>query len=303
MKELHASEPAHRCVLLCLAALVGAALPLLSCDTDKTGFIQVNSTPAGAAISLDGVSTGYTTNYTLANVDVGTHTITLKLSGYDDFVQGVSVVAGQTATVTASLTPSGGGGYAHTDDFATNTTTSYQSYVFPYGSSSAMATIGHNAGSQKATLSGVGGYADLVMKPTDAPAIQPGKDFSFSYDVAVLREFTGMIYLGDLKGYASGTWLRFGLDTYGGAVLVYVCVNGTYRDIHSEPTSATSGTLKLARAGSTYSFYLNGSQFWSGAITELDGLTLYVGANARISSGGSGVTAEVSVDNWNQVQQ
>ncbi|MCX6842776.1 MAG: PEGA domain-containing protein [candidate division WOR-3 bacterium] len=303
MESVRISQATGRRLIVGLIALAGATLLMLACQKDTTGFIQVNSTPTGAAISLDGVSTGYTTNYTLANISAGTHTITLTQSGYDDFVQGVSVVAGQTATVTATLTPSGGSGYTHTDDFATNTTANYQSYSFPYGGGSATATIGYDPTSQKATLTGVGGYADLVMKPKDAPAIQPGKDFSFGYDVVVLDEFTGMIYLGDLQGFTNGTWLRFGLDTYGGAVLVYVIVNGTERDIHSEFTSATSGTLKVARTGSTYAFYLNGSQFWSGAIPELDGLTLNVGANARISSGSSGVTAEISVDNWNQVQQ
>jgi hypothetical protein len=194
-------------------------------------------------------------------------------------------------------------GYTHTDDFASNTAASYQCYSLAYGGASATATVGHDAGSQKAILAGVGGYADLVMKPTDAPAIQPDKDFSFSYDVSVLSEYTGMIYLGDLQGYSNGTWLRFGLDTYGGVALVYVTVNGTARDIQSSSTSVSGGTLKIVRTGNLYSFYLNGSQVWSGTIPELDGLTLTVGANARISSGSSGVTAEISVDNWNQEQQ
>jgi len=194
-------------------------------------------------------------------------------------------------------------GYTHTDDFASNTTASYHSYCLSYGGGSATATISYDPTSQKAILRGDGGYTDVVMEPTDAPAIQPGEDFSFSYDVSVLSEFTGMIYLGDLQGYSNGTWLRFGLDTNGGVVLVYVTVNGTVRDICSSSTSATSGSLKVARTGSAYSFYLNGSQVWSGAIPELDGITLNVGANARVSSGGSGYTAEIGVDNWNQVQE
>jgi len=176
-------------------------------------------------------------------------------------------------------------GYIHIDDFASNTAASYQSYCLPYGGGSATATIGYDPTSRKATLRGVGGYSDMVMTPTDAPAIQPGKDFSFSYDVSVLSEYTGMIYLGDLQGYSSGTWLRFGLDTYGGVVLVYVTVNGTARDVHSSSTSVTNGSLKVTRTGSLYSFYLNGGEVWSGAIPELDGATLYVGANARVSSG------------------
>jgi hypothetical protein len=176
-------------------------------------------------------------------------------------------------------------GYTHIDDFASNTAASYQSYSLAYGGGSATASIGYDPASRKATLTGTGGYADLVMKPTDAPAIQPGQDFSFSYDVSVLSEYTGMIYLGDLQGYSSGTWLRFGLDTYGHVVLAYVIVDGFERDVHSEATSATGGTIKVARMGSSYTFYFNGGEVWSGAIPELDGVTLYVGANARVSSG------------------
>jgi len=299
MERVRIFHASGRRLLVGLIVLAAATLLVLSCDKDTTGSIQVNSTPTGAAISLDGVSTGYTTNYTLADVSAGTHTIRLTLSGYDDFVQGVSVVAGQTATVTATF----GSGYTHTDDFATNTTANYQSYSFPYDGGSATATIGYDPASQKATLTGVGGYADLVMKPTAAPAIQPGKDFSFSYEVSVLREYIGMIYVGDLQGYSSGTWLRFGLDTYAGVVYARVTVSGTARDVCNSSSSATSGTLKISRTGTAYSLYFNGSQIWTGAIQELDGVSLYVGANACVSSGSSGWTAEISVDNWNQVQQ
>ena len=194
-------------------------------------------------------------------------------------------------------------GYTYTDDFSSNTTASYRTHCLCFGGSSATATIIHDPGTQKVHLRSEGGYADVVMEPSDAPVIQPGTDFSFSYDVSVLSEFIGMIYLGDLQGHNSGTWLRFGLDTYRDVVTACVIVNGTGRDVYSSSISATGGTIKATRTGSTYSFYLNGGQVWSGAIPELDGITLTVGAMAAISSGGSGLTAEISVDNWNQVQQ
>ena len=72
-----------------------------------TGIIQVNSTPAGARIYLDGADTGKTTNAPLALIAPGNHTIGLTLSGYRDFSQTVAVVAGQTATVTAALVSTG----------------------------------------------------------------------------------------------------------------------------------------------------------------------------------------------------
>ena len=69
-----------------------------------TGSIQVNSTPTGAKVFLDGTDTGRTTNTTLTNVSTGSHTVKLVKDGYADHTGSVSVTAGQTATVSASLT-------------------------------------------------------------------------------------------------------------------------------------------------------------------------------------------------------
>ncbi|MDD4255451.1 MAG: PEGA domain-containing protein [Methanofollis sp.] len=69
----------------------------------ETGSISVTSVPAGATISLDGVSTGQVTNGTLANVPVGTHTITVTKVGYLDASSQVTVVRDQTASVHFNL--------------------------------------------------------------------------------------------------------------------------------------------------------------------------------------------------------
>ncbi len=68
-----------------------------------TGSIQVNSTPQGASISLDGTATGQTTNSTLPDVSTGSHTITLLKEGYEDYEENITVTAGQTTTVNANL--------------------------------------------------------------------------------------------------------------------------------------------------------------------------------------------------------
>ncbi|MDN7025535.1 PEGA domain-containing protein [Methanoculleus sp. FWC-SCC1] len=78
-----------------------------------TGDIAVSSSPAGAAIYLDGAFRGTTAAgnpIDITGVPAGTHTITLKLAGYADYVTGVQVGAGQTATVSATLTPMQGSG-------------------------------------------------------------------------------------------------------------------------------------------------------------------------------------------------
>jgi formylglycine-generating enzyme required for sulfatase activity len=74
--------------------------------TVPTGAIQVESTPAGAKIYLDGNDTGHTTNTTINGIPQGNHAIKLALTGYNDDEQSVMVQAGQTANITATLTAS-----------------------------------------------------------------------------------------------------------------------------------------------------------------------------------------------------
>ncbi len=69
-----------------------------------TGSIQVNSNPTGAQVFLDGNDTGKTTNTTLTDVSPGTHAVKLVKEGYLDYEENVSVTAGQTASVDATLT-------------------------------------------------------------------------------------------------------------------------------------------------------------------------------------------------------
>jgi formylglycine-generating enzyme required for sulfatase activity len=86
---------------------------LLSCKNGLTpesirqgavGSIQVNSTPTGAAVWLDAVNTGDTTNTLLANVAVGLHTLKLTLSGYQDWQDTLTVNGGEISTRSATLT-------------------------------------------------------------------------------------------------------------------------------------------------------------------------------------------------------
>ena len=65
-------------------------------------WAQVNSDPAGAEIFVDGNSTG---NFTPARVELpaGTHTVTLKLSGYRLAKRPVSATEGGTVSITETL--------------------------------------------------------------------------------------------------------------------------------------------------------------------------------------------------------
>jgi len=72
-----------------------------------TGSISVASEPHGAAILLDGSNTGKTTDVVIENVPVGSHTITLTLSGYGAYSAEVVVEEGSVAEVQAVLAPGG----------------------------------------------------------------------------------------------------------------------------------------------------------------------------------------------------
>ncbi|MCJ7564864.1 MAG: PEGA domain-containing protein, partial [Candidatus Aminicenantes bacterium] len=70
----------------------------------KTGSIAITSNPTGARAYLDGTDTGQTTNCTLTNVNVGTHTLKLTLASYEDWQQSVDVRWNETTNVNATLT-------------------------------------------------------------------------------------------------------------------------------------------------------------------------------------------------------
>lgn len=70
----------------------------------EPGSIFVTSSPAGAAIALDNAATGKVTPDTLKNVQAGTHTVRLTLTGYADTALGATVSQAQLTTLSVALT-------------------------------------------------------------------------------------------------------------------------------------------------------------------------------------------------------
>lgn len=70
----------------------------------QTGNIQVVSTPSGALVTLDR-SRSANTPFTFTTIPVGTHEISVFMTGYQDFYMDVNVNQGQTAYVNAILQP------------------------------------------------------------------------------------------------------------------------------------------------------------------------------------------------------
>lgn len=81
---------------------------LTSIPSETTGAIDVVSYPAGADVFLDNKYQGKTPAagvYTISNVPVGSHTMRVALSGYQDYTTSVGVSAATTSHVTATLQP------------------------------------------------------------------------------------------------------------------------------------------------------------------------------------------------------
>ena len=70
-----------------------------------TGSLTVTSTPAGAAISIDGADSGKLTPFTFNNLVPGDHAIGASLAGYNPASTTVTIVAGESASADFQLTP------------------------------------------------------------------------------------------------------------------------------------------------------------------------------------------------------
>ncbi|MFA5002423.1 MAG: PEGA domain-containing protein, partial [Methanolinea sp.] len=94
-------EPATQTVAVVAGSTVNAEFTLVLIPT--TGSLAVNSTPSGAAITLDGSETGQVTPYTFSELAPGEHTVAVNLAGYETASQTVSVIAGSSVTADFTL--------------------------------------------------------------------------------------------------------------------------------------------------------------------------------------------------------
>ncbi|MDE4907709.1 PEGA domain-containing protein [Methanogenium marinum] len=75
----------------------------------EVGTLQINSTPSGASVYLNGVSTGDVTNHTFTGESVGDYNVTVELAGYDSLSKDVTLADGETKTVGFIFSESSGG--------------------------------------------------------------------------------------------------------------------------------------------------------------------------------------------------
>jgi hypothetical protein len=72
--------------------------------TTSLGTLAISSSPSAAEVYVDNVFRGYTP-LTLTDISPGSHSITLSLAGYQDWLGTVQVGAGQTTMVQGTLIP------------------------------------------------------------------------------------------------------------------------------------------------------------------------------------------------------
>ncbi|WAI01765.1 PEGA domain-containing protein [Methanogenium organophilum] len=93
----------------------------------QTGILQVNSTPSGASVYLNGTDTGALTNVTLSDRPVGTYNVTVVKDGYDSASRIVTLTKDETEDISFTLVqqvgtlqvnsnPSGAGVYLNGTD-------------------------------------------------------------------------------------------------------------------------------------------------------------------------------------------
>jgi PEGA domain len=76
----------------------------LSPSTPTTGSLYIASVPGEAEIFIDGADQGVKTPSTITNLTPGSHTVKLTKTGYTDFTGSVTITAGTTSYLSATLT-------------------------------------------------------------------------------------------------------------------------------------------------------------------------------------------------------
>jgi len=94
-------------ILLILGCIVGGVFAADANSTGK-GTLKISSNPAGAAVYMDSEYKGITPEagyITIPDLATKTYAITVKRPGYLDYITSAGIVANQTVTVSADLTP------------------------------------------------------------------------------------------------------------------------------------------------------------------------------------------------------
>ncbi|MGB3458852.1 MAG: PEGA domain-containing protein [Halobacteriota archaeon] len=230
--------------------------------TPATGSISVSSAPSGADISLDGVPINEITPYAIPNVEPGDHTLKLTLEGYQDWKETVSVTAGKTVEIGATLTPISGS--------ATVTSTPSGAAIYVE------------------TYSGDVYIGDTTYTDT---AVAPGY-YTITLTLAGYQNWTKEV---QVKG-GETTYVHATLDHATGSIRVTSTPAGAGISLDGVPINEiTPYTIPNVDQGyHTIELTLEGYQDWTEAVNVTAGKTVEIDATLTPISGSATVTSTPS---------
>jgi hypothetical protein len=229
---------------------------LLPSAVSALGSIAVSSYPPGALVLLDSIDKGVTP-LTIDNVTIGAHNVLLMKPGYLNHLSSVTVMDGETVTLSITLT--------------TTSSTPAISSITPSSAS--------NSGSQTIVIAGTNFSGSTVSLTKSGQSTLIGARIGTDESTTLIRNF-------NLDGIATGTWNVEILNVDGGTVTGTFTVNSaTTASISSiSPTSGlvnttvlttisgtgfvpNSATVRLYRSGN----YIIGTVNSGGTTTQLTG--------------------------------
>jgi len=230
----------------------------ITTSASQGAIIQVNSTPAGAKIYMDKVDSGFVTPHTFNYPGSTSKQVLVRMCGYQDYSKTQTVALGQTATIDAALVT------GIKEDFNVPASSCWVP----------------NIAANWSTSNGAYKFSARVKNWTGS---YYDNTFNGNYTVTVkMRRVKGSrfsasaIYIGDSNNLAATSGYVFQY-TANGSFGIWMAKNynifsgtGGWAWIRYWAGSAAIGkglgiwnTLKVVKAGSNYTFYINNTMVYS----------------------------------------
>jgi hypothetical protein len=243
--------------------------------TPKTGTIDVSSTPRGAEVYLDNQFQG-TTPVTITGVSPGTHTVELRLGGYEIWTTSGTMEGGGSATVQATLNPISTPPPVQTQLQAAPSTTpaivsrvdilSYSSYLAEDGTLHVVGEVKNTGASNLRSIRVIATFYDTSntviatdFSYTDITILKPNQKSPFlilekkyaqnyasfkldvDYETTKEEPYIGLIIQSPKSDSSTGTYRVMGeVKNTGNRIMKHVKVVGTFYDSSGQVLDAAS---------------------------------------------------------------
>jgi hypothetical protein len=250
--EPRKSHPAKTIWLVAAVVVVAGVAAYFILAGAAKGSLDVQSSPAGAAIFIDGSDTGKTTPALLTKIKTGSRSLTLKKEGLQDYTVAVTIEKNKTTAVNAELLA-----LAMSEDFQDNSADHWQN-------------------------NGLGTWEIINGVYRFRGSSTGNSNYAYSwYDIGSYADFTcqARIRSGDDNGLAfrgnpaTGEWYVFYAWNSSWAVFHFTATSFDYV-IHYTYSSVLKlspewNEFKVVAKGSNFGFYLNGMLVGSAYDTRL----------------------------------